>query len=110
MRHVLLLTFALLLASGQILFKKAAMAVGSQALLQGIINGWTLAALVLYGGATLLWISILRSTPLSAAYPYAALGFVLVPLASQFIFGETLHARYLLGTACIIAGIILSAG
>ena len=108
MHHVRLLSFALLLVSGQILFKKAALAVGTQPLLVGVLNGWTLAALAFYGGATLLWISILRSTPLSTAYPYAALGFVIVPLAGQFLFGEALHARYLMGAVCIVTGILLT--
>ena len=109
MKYASLLTFALMLAAGQILFKKAALAVGSQSLLTGIVSGWTFAALTLYAGATLLWISILRTTPLSAAYPFSALGFVVVPLASQWLFGETLQARYLVGALCIVTGIILTA-
>ncbi len=108
MRYVQLTAFAFMLACGQILFKKAALAAGTRPFLIGIQNGWTFAALILYGAATALWISILRTTPLSQAYPFAALGFVIVPLAAYLVFGEPIDARYVLGVVCIVAGILLT--
>ncbi len=108
MHYVQLIAFALLLACGQILFKKAALAVGDRPLLSGILNIWTVTALLLYAAATLLWISILRTTPLSQAYPFAALGFVIVPLASVLLFHEVLDLRYVAGVVCIVAGILLT--
>lgn len=109
MRYVLLTLFTLLLSFGQTLFKQAALAAGGQALASGIINRWTVAGLVVYGLATVLWISILRTTPLSVAYPFTAIGFLIVPLAAHYLFGEPLHARYLAGAICIIVGILLTA-
>jgi multidrug transporter EmrE-like cation transporter len=108
MRYVLLTTFALMLAGGQVLFKKAAIAAGAGPLWAGIVNSWTVAALALYAAATVLWIAILRTTPLSQAYPFAALGFVIVPLASTLVFAETLSPRYGIGVMCIVAGILLT--
>lgn len=104
-----LCSFAVLLACGQILFKITATSVPSLASVSGLFslatNLWFWAALVLYGTATLLWIFILQQVPLSAAYPFVALGFVFVPVASKFLFDEPLNLYYALGVLCIIAGL-----
>ena len=65
-----------------------------------------IAALFVYGTATLLWIVLLQRVPLSRAYPFAALGFVLVPLASAWLFGERISVPYVLGAAFVIVGIV----
>ena len=107
-----LLSFSLLLASGQILFKFSAMAapkfddLSSIAGLLRIPSFWM--ALVLYGLATLLWVYILQQLELSKAYPFAALGFVLVPLAGRFWFEEAVGGVYWIGVLCIILGILLT--
>ena len=108
MRYLVLTLFSALLALGQTLFKQAALAMGDQPLIPGIVNRWTIAGLAVYGASTVLWIAILRTTPLSVAYPFSALGFLVVPLAAHFLFGEPLHARFLAGAICIIVGILLS--
>lgn len=107
-QYLPLLIFAVLLAGGQVLFKKAALASLGQPLFPGLANIWMLCALVVYAVATLLWVDLLRRLPLSVAYPFAALGFVLVPLAARFVFGEQLDGRYALGAAFIVAGILLT--
>lgn len=104
-----LVAFALLLAAGQILFKRAAIGVPSIATAGGL-TGLLLApsfwlALLLYGSATLLWLRILHVVPLSRAYPFAALGFVLVPAAGLLLFGEKLSRNYLVGMLLILGGI-----
>jgi len=104
-----LCSFAVLLACGQILFKLSASTLPPLASTAGLIalatNLWFWAALVLYGTATLLWILILQQVPLSAAYPFMALGFVLVPAASHFLFKEPLNLFYGLGVLLIIGGL-----
>jgi len=109
MKYLLLSSFAILMSVGQILFKKAAMAAEGQNFLLGLINGWMFVALALYGVATLLWVWILKQYPLSAAYPFVALAFVLVPIASVYIFDEAISVRYMWGCAMIIGGIVLTA-
>lgn len=101
--------FAVLLASGQILFKVASTtspALTSPAdVLFLFKNIWFWLALVLYGTATLLWIVILQQIHLSMAYPFVALGFIIVPLASWALFKEPLNISYVAGVALIIAGL-----
>ena len=68
-------------------------------------NIWFWLALTLYGLATILWIVILQQVPLSLAYPFVALGFIIVPLASWGIFKEPLDLYYVGGVALIIMGL-----
>lgn len=109
---VSLLGFTLLLALGQLLFKKVGLELRGQPLGDGLLRVFATpafyAAIALYGAATLLWIWILSRVPLSRAYPYVALGVVLVPLASMFVFGERVHLTFWLGAALIVAGIVIT--
>jgi drug/metabolite transporter (DMT)-like permease len=102
-----------MLAAGQILFKSAALsmpALDSLARATNVLQVPVLwLAVLLYGAATLLWIYLLQTVPLSRAYPFAALGFVLVPAAGVFLFGEKVSVGYLLGAALIVSGLLLTA-
>ncbi len=97
------------IASGQLLFKKAAGALAASTGWQGwIFNGWLWAALVLYGVMTLLWIWILRHTPLHLAYPFMGLAFLIVPVLAWVWLGEPLTWQTLVGGALILAGVTLA--
>jgi drug/metabolite transporter (DMT)-like permease len=97
------------LAVGQILFKLSARAVaGAQGvadLLRLLQHPWFILALAVYGAATLLWVWLLREIPLTVAYPFFALSFVLVPLLGWLLLGEVVGWTYWLGIALIMAGI-----
>jgi multidrug transporter EmrE-like cation transporter len=108
MQYALLMSFGVLLATGQLLFKKAAIVANAGSFPWSLASGWMLTALILYAAATVLWVTILRTTPLSLAYPFAALGFVLVPAGAWYFFSEPITVRYGLGTLLIIGGIVLS--
>lgn len=101
------------IVAGQVLFKAVAMRLG-QAGLGGLAGDARAAALlavalVLYGGATLAWISVLRTVPLSRAYLFMSLSFVAVPLLAHFILREALSTHLLAGSLLIAAGIAVSA-
>lgn len=105
---VLALVCVLAISFGQVLFK----VVGNQTR-----NGITLRSLatlgaagVLYVGATLLWILILRFNPLHRVYSYMALSFVIVPIVSWFVFKEHLSMRYIAGSIIVIVGLIVAIG
>jgi len=82
----LLIGYPLLLAAGQILFKRtAARLVGlpmPEQLLALLVQPSFYTACLLYAAATVLWVWLLTYIPLSAAYPFVALSFVVVPIAS----------------------------
>lgn len=95
---------------GQLLFKKAALALSGQMhWMDWVFNGWLIVALALYGLTTLLWVWILRSAPLHLAYPFMGLAFVLVPLIGYWALGEPLHWQTLVGGALILMGVALAA-
>lgn len=65
------------------------------------------AAGALYVGATGAWIWLLRTLPLSRAYPFMAVSFIVVPLLSWLLLGERLSPAYLAGVALVSAGIVV---
>lgn len=105
---VLALVCVLAIAGGQILFKRVGIEVEHAGTWQAPrVLLMALLAFAVYGASTLLWIHVLRSEALSRVYPLMALSFVLVPLASARVFGDTLSAPYVAGVALIVAGVVL---
>ncbi len=73
---------------------------------------WTwqfIAALCIYGAATVLWVWVLRFIPLNVAYPVYALAFIIVPVASYFLLTEPIGLKHLLGGLLIVAGVFVIA-
>lgn len=108
-----LLAFPVAISGGQVLFKQVANSVhaelGMRWMMSVAMHPLMWLAILLYASATILWVNILQSMPLSRAYPVMALAFVLVPLAGVAFFGERLDARYVMGAALITSGILLAA-
>ena len=96
------------IAAGQLLFKLAAGRLAGERIMTLVVNPYLLLGLALYGIATLAWVWELRSVPLSQAYPFMAVSFVLVPIASFFLLGESLSAGKLIGALLISIGIVVS--
>lgn len=105
----LLLLTPLMIATGQVLFKRTSqkLVADGAAFHTVLLNPVFILALVIYGSATLLWIYVLKSTPLAFAYSFMALTFIIVPLMSVMWLGETVSLRYALGAALIVAGLIV---
>lgn len=94
---------------GQLLFKKAAQSIADASTWQHwVFNGWLIAALVLYGLTTLLWVWVLRHAPLHLAYPFMGLAFLIVPTLAWLLLGEPIGWRTLTGGALIVAGVTLA--
>lgn len=107
---ILLALNVLALSIGQVLFKLAARAIDGAAPLwrQLALNPYLVAALVLYGLATALWVALLRQVPLHVAYPFVALAFFLVPVMAHLVLGEPLRWQTLAGAAVIFVGVWVS--
>lgn len=110
----ILLTLACvaLIAIGQLLFKSAAAHWRvdglSWATLRGFLSPLMLIALAVYAFATLLWVYVLRTVPLSSAYAMFALAFVIVPLLAHFALDEPLSINALVGGAIIVVGVVVA--
>ena len=98
----------LIVAGGQILFKLAAArleSVDAAGYMRLAFEPIMIAALVLYGLGTLIWVSALKFVPLTIAYPFMALTFCAVPAFSAVWLGETVDLRYTLGVVTILTGL-----
>jgi len=108
----LLIAYPLVLAAGQILFKRTALGVSGLPPLRWLTAMLSTpefyAACVLYGAATVLWVWVLTRLSLAAAYPFVALSFVVVPLAGWWLFGEAPTLRGWVGIALIVAGVVIA--
>jgi len=106
---LIILACVVVMTIGQILFKQVAINYNkTQTILEWGVLGILVVAGILYITSTGLWVWALRSVEISKAYPYFALGFVLVPLLGAFMFEEVLTLRYGLGVLLIIAGVIIT--
>jgi drug/metabolite transporter (DMT)-like permease len=98
----LLLVAAVCAAGGQILFKLGATNRGS---LMAFVNPQIAGGGVLYFLGAVLWVAALSKLPLSVAYPFTVLTFVLVYLASVFLLGERPSPGAIFGVALVLAGL-----
>jgi drug/metabolite transporter (DMT)-like permease len=106
-----LLALTFILAGGQSLFKKVGLGIAglppAAAMLAVLRDPLFYGSIGLYGFGTLLWIWILSRVPLSQAYPWVALGMVIVPLFGWYIFAERVAPMYWAGTVLMVAGLAL---
>lgn len=98
------------ISAGQMLFKKAALAIPTNSTLEHwIFNPWLIVALALYGITTLVWIWVLKHAPLHLAYPFMGLAFVIVPCLGWLFLGEPIKSSTIIGGMLILAGIAVTA-
>ena len=72
-----------------------------------LLNPWVVSGYVSAFVASLCWMVAVRDLPLSVAYPFTALSFVLILIASAVIFHESISVAKIAGVGLIIAGIIV---
>ena len=65
------------------------------------------AGLALFGVSALVWLVVLSKAPLSFAYPFASLTYVLIILVDRFILHQEVPVARWAGVALIIAGILV---
>ncbi|MDE5652328.1 MAG: EamA family transporter [Muribaculaceae bacterium] len=74
-----------------------------------LTNWWFLASGLLFGGASLLWMYILKHFPLSMAYPMASMGYVFALIFAAIFLHESVEWNRWLGVALIMAGCVFVA-
>jgi len=117
-----MLMFALLLASvicdvaGQVCFK---LGVGhdetpavahpgiAEFALQTLRSPWVLAGFAVYAIEFVVWFAALSLAPLSLAFPFAALSYCGVVVASRYVLHEHVSVRRWFGTVAVAAGVAL---
>ena len=106
---VLILGAVAFSALGQLLLKSGARhlsGLGSlEFLLSAVRDVRVLAGLGAWIASTLCWLYVLRVTPLSRAYLLSSLTYVLIPVASVYVFGEQIRRWHAVGMVLILAGV-----
>jgi len=102
---------ALFMSIGQLLFKFGANGIDGSSLDRFLPSVATspavIAACVLYAITTVIWVWVLKHAPLSLAYPFTALSYVITPVMSYFLFGEKLNLQFTLGSFLLMLGIVI---
>jgi drug/metabolite transporter (DMT)-like permease len=98
------------LSAGQVLFKIAAAEIDLSVtgFARSLLNVNLLAALLVYFVATIMWLLVLRVSPLRIAYPFAGFSFVVVPLMAHYLLDEAIGWNTIAGAILIGAGIWVS--
>lgn len=100
-------------ALGQVLMRAGMASLGgtgfAQTVLAGLAEPLVWAGVASYVVSSALWLVALSRVPLSVAYPFGALSYVLVVIVT-LLTGEQVGVLRWLGVACIVIGIWLIGG
>jgi drug/metabolite transporter (DMT)-like permease len=70
-------------------------------------NGYVLGGLFTYALSAVVWLFVLARLPLSTAYPFVGLGFILTMILAALLFGESLTLAKISGTVIVVLGLFL---
>jgi drug/metabolite transporter (DMT)-like permease len=101
-------------ATGQVMLKhgmqiataRAAHSGGSLAL-RAATSPWVLLGLVVFGISAVAWLAALSKVPLSVAYPFNALGYLVILTASVVVLHERANALTWLGSLLVVSGLLV---
>jgi uncharacterized membrane protein len=74
-------------------------------LLAAVRDVRVLSGIAAWAASTVCWLYVLRVAPLSRVYGLSSLTYVLIPLASIYVFGEHLRRLHAFGMVLIIIGV-----
>lgn len=107
---ILIVITIISLSTGQVLFKIASKTLdfSYNGVLNSLLNKTLVLAIFIYFAATIMWLFVLKNTPLNIAYPFVALAFVIVPILAHFFLGEKITLNTMIGASIIIVGVWIS--
>lgn len=113
MRNIVLIFTSIIMgAVGQIMLKVGANKLENintniEGLFSIIKNYYILIGLVLFGTSFLLWVKILTKNDLSFVYPMVSISYIIIILASRFLFNEPFTANKIIGIIAIVSGVFI---
>jgi multidrug transporter EmrE-like cation transporter len=106
---VLVLGAVLFSVAGQLFLKFGAQRLAGLGRFEFLIGAardmHVLSGIVAWAASTICWLYVLRVAPLSRAYGLTSLTYVLILLASVFLYGEQVRRLHVVGTVLIVIGI-----
>ena len=111
-KYGLYIAFTILMASGQLFIKKAAVSTDKitsvEGLFKTVFSPWMIAACVVYFVALAIYLVILQQLELNQAYLYLLFSTILVPIGAWYFFDEILSWGFALGFILIVGGMMLA--
>ncbi len=114
MKNLIMILFCVSLGSiGQLTLKHGMNSFGPirmqnlSSLVNAFTNPYVLAGFILYGLSALVWMIVLSRVEVSWAYPMVSISYVVVVVASRFLFQEDVDFNRILGTLVICVGVFL---
>jgi multidrug transporter EmrE-like cation transporter len=109
-----LLLFAVIsAATGQVMLKHGmqlasakANSTGTSLIITAVTSPWVLSGLVVFGISAIAWLGALSKVPLSIAYPFNAIGYLVILTASIVILHERANALTWVGSLLVVSGVI----
>jgi len=97
----------LVLKNGMNLAKSQSAATGRSMMMAAGTSPWIIGGLLIFGVSAVAWLITLSRVPLSVAYPFNALGYVIILLASSVLLHERTNVWTWVGTSLVIGGLIV---
>jgi drug/metabolite transporter (DMT)-like permease len=111
---VLLLFSVISAATGQVMLKHGmqiatdrARASGGSLVVHAATSPWVLLGLVVFAISALAWLAALSRVPLSVAYPFNALGYLVILTASIVVLHERATILTWAGSLLVVSGLII---
>ena len=101
-------------ATGQLMLKHGMQVASARAAKSGgslvvsaATSPWILLGLAVFGVSAVAWLAALSRVPLSVAYPFNALGYVVILTASILVLHERANLLTWLGTLLVVSGLVI---
>lgn len=112
---VALLLFAVVsAATGQVMLKHGMQVAsarvadsGGSLALRAATSPWVLLGLVVFGVSAVAWLAALARVPLSVAYPFNALGYIVILTASVVLLHERANVLTWVGSLMVVSGLLI---
>jgi len=111
MKYLVMIAAMVIAIAGQMFLKKGVSNINLNPNLGSIVSAILTPSLLLgfffYGISAILWLFVLKSFPLSVAYPSLSLTYIFVLFLSAIFFNESLSLMKFLGVFLIFGGVVL---
>ena len=112
---LLLVIFAVVAASaGQLMLKHGmqlatarAAKSGGSLVVSAATSPWILLGLAVFGISAVAWLAALSRVPLSVAYPFNALGYLVILTASILVLHERANVLTWVGSLLVVSGLLI---
>jgi drug/metabolite transporter (DMT)-like permease len=101
-------------ATGQLLLKHGMQVATSRAaqsggslVIRAATTPWVLLGLVVFAVSAVAWLAALSKVPLSVAYPFNALGYLVILIASIVVLHERATVLTWVGSVLVVSGLLI---